>query len=131
MTLKYTRTPECDCFAKCRLCDAKVYFNISDYVMPKCISTYQISEVNNVSNVIIIQKANTKSSVGQQSIPILPLRCLESDYSSQNEGLSPSGIVYPSTDLAQFHGTVWFSSDGSFSFHIFSPDFQLFQPEHH
>jgi hypothetical protein len=32
-------------------------------------SSIQISEINNVSNVIIIQKANTKSSLGQQGLP--------------------------------------------------------------
>jgi hypothetical protein len=34
-----------------------------------CAVPEQNSEVNNVSNVIIIQRANTKSSVGQQGPP--------------------------------------------------------------
>jgi hypothetical protein len=51
--------------------------------------------------------------------------------SSQNEGLSPSGITLSIDGFGSISWHyVWFSSDGSFSFHIFSPNFQLFQPEH-
>jgi hypothetical protein len=40
--------------------------------------------------------------------------------SSQNEGLSPSGIAlsFDGFGSISWH-SVWFSSDGSFSFHIF------------
>jgi hypothetical protein len=42
--------------------------------------------------------------------------------SSQNEGLSPSGIALSFHGFGSIHGTVWFSSDGSFS----SSDFPTF-----
>jgi hypothetical protein len=51
--------------------------------------------------------------------------------SSQKEGLSPSGtaLSFDGFGSISWH-SVWFSSDGSFSFHIFS-DFQLFRLELH
>jgi hypothetical protein len=45
----------------------------------------------------------------------------------KNEGLSPSGIAlsFDGFGSISWH-SVWFSSDGSFSFHIFSPGFPTF-----
>jgi hypothetical protein len=52
--------------------------------------------------------------------------------SYQNEGLSPSCIAlfFDRFGSMSWH-SIWFSSDGSFSFHIFSLNYQLFRPEHH
>jgi hypothetical protein len=51
--------------------------------------------------------------------------------SSQNKGLSPSGIALSFNGFGSISlHSVWFSSEGSFSFHFFS-DFQLFRPMHH
>jgi hypothetical protein len=52
--------------------------------------------------------------------------------SSQNEGSSPWGITLSFDGFGSIScHSVWFSSDGSFSFHFFSPDFQRFRTEHH
>jgi hypothetical protein len=52
--------------------------------------------------------------------------------SSQNEGLSPSGIALSFDGFVSISWhPVWFSSDSSFNFLIFVLGFQLFWPEHH
>jgi hypothetical protein len=52
--------------------------------------------------------------------------------SSQNEGLSSSGIALSFVRFGSISWhSVWFSSDGSFSFHMFSSDFQLWLSSRH